>query len=525
MKSHVDPVAFERYLDLGALPATTLLDCLEHWKACYGERLALKDEHSALTYAQLAERSDALAIDLRARGLRAEDTVIVQLPNCTGFFVTLFAVMKLGAVAVLALPGHRQYELLGLQEVAQAKMYIAQRELGDFAYSLLADALCEKGLPEAGVVYLDDIPEITWRASDERLTAVRPAPDDVAFLLLSGGTTQVPKLIPRTHADYAYNITAMAQACGLNANSRYLCVVPAAHNFALGCPGVLGVLTAGGQVHLQAQPDILQLCDVLYQERITVTSLVPALAELLIEYLDMTGQRFDALTLVQVGAARFSKTSAQRLKTLLDCELQHIYGMAEGLLCFNRLEDDERAKRDTQGRPLSPFDELRVVNEQGDRVAPGTVGELHVRGPYTIRGYHARPEVNVAAFDEQGFYRTGDLVCLDDEGNVTVVGRVKEQINRGGEKYSPSDMEKLMVDWARIGECAVVGFEDRQLGERVVYFIRALGEPPTRREVCDYLRTLGLADFKYPDAVVVLEQMPLTAVGKIDKKHLALSYA
>ncbi|MBA1189472.1 AMP-binding protein [Pseudomonas entomophila] len=525
MKSHVDPVAFERYLESGALPATTLLDCLTQWKADYGDRIALKDEHATLTYAQLSERSDVLASDLQARGLRAEDTVIVQLPNSIGFFVTLFAVMKVGAVAVLALPGHRQYELLGLQEIAQARMYIAQRQLGDFAYTMLADALCENGLPESGVLYLDDIPDASWQSPERPPAAVKPAPDDVAFLLLSGGTTQVPKLIPRTHADYAYNISAMAQACGLTGDSRYLCVVPAAHNFALGCPGVLGVLTAGGQVHLQAQPDILQLCDVLHQERITVTSLVPSLAELLIEYLDITGQRFDALSLVQVGAARFSKTSAQRLKALLDCELQHIYGMAEGLLCFNRREDDEHAKRDTQGRPLSPFDELRVVNEQGGQVAPGTVGELHVRGPYTIRGYHARPEVNAAAFDEQGFYRTGDLVRLDEAGNVTVVGRVKEQINRGGEKYSPSDMEKLMVDWARIGECAVVGFEDRQLGERVVYFIRPLGEPPTRREVCDYLRTRGLADFKYPDAVVVLEQMPLTAVGKIDKKHLALTYA
>ncbi|MDR6715175.1 2,3-dihydroxybenzoate-AMP ligase [Pseudomonas hunanensis] len=525
MKPYIDPQSFQRYLDQGALPATTLLECLQQWAVLHAGRVALKDDHESLTYQQLAERSDALAAYLHGLGLRAEDKVILQLPNCTGFFVALFATMKVGAIAVLALPGHRQYEILGLQEAAGARMYIAQSHLGDFTYDVLASALVERGMPAGGVVYLDRLPSQVWVRPNELPPFPSPAVDDVAFLLLSGGTTQVPKLIPRTHADYVYNITAMAEACGLHAQSRYLCVVPAAHNFALGCPGVLGVLAVGGIVRLLPQPDILKLCDLLAEERITVTSLVPSIAELLIEYLELSELHFEALELVQVGAARFSRESARRLKTLLGCELQHIYGMAEGLLCFNRSGDDERVKIETQGRPLSAFDELRVVGERGEQVPPGGVGELHVRGPYTIRGYHARPEINAAAFDQQGFYHTGDLVSLDQAGNVTVVGRVKEQINRAGEKYSPSDIEKLMVDWSRVGECAVIGFEDRQLGERVVYFIRPLGSGPSRRDVCDYLKGLGLADFKYPDAVVLLEQMPLTAVGKIDKKRLTLEHA
>ncbi|NIF27250.1 AMP-binding protein [Pantoea sp. Tr-811] len=524
MKPHIDPAAFEQYLKCGALPATTLLDCLAQWAREHGDRLALQDDQGELTYRQLDQRSTALAGFLQSRGLGAEDKVILQLPNGCGFFIALFAVMKLQAVAILALPGHRQYELLGLQEAAQATMYIACSQLADFRYEVLAQALVDQGMPRNGVVYLDLLGDDAWDACPQ-LPARPAAPDDVAFLLLSGGTTQVPKLIPRTHADYTYNITAMAEACGLHAHSRYLCVVPAAHNFALGCPGVLGVLSAGGLVHLLPQPDIMRLCELLNEQRITVTSLVPSIAELLIEYLEFSGLSFSALELVQVGAARFSKESARRLKQLLGCELQHIYGMAEGLLCFNRADDPEQAKVDTQGRPLSSFDEIRVVGEDGRQVALGDVGELHVRGPYTIRGYHARREINEAAFDAEGFYHSGDLVRVDEAGNVTVVGRVKEQINRAGEKYSPSDIEKLMVDWARIGECAVVGVEDRQLGERVVYFIRPIGPGPSRREVCDYLKALGLADFKYPDAVVLLEQLPLTAVGKIDKKRLALEHA
>jgi len=524
MKPHIDPASFQRYLDSGALPASTLLDCLNQWVDRYGDRIALQDEEGSLTYRQLDERSTALAGVLKARGLLAEDKVILQLPNSCGFFTALFGVMKLGAVAVLALPGHRQYELLGLQEVARARMYITCSQLGGFRYEVLAEALVNQGMQPGGVVYLDMLGVDAWQGAG-KLPAVPVAPDDVAFLLLSGGTTQVPKLIPRTHADYTYNITAMAEACGLHAGSRYLCVVPAAHNFALGCPGVLGVLSVGGLVQLLPQPDIIRLCELLQEQRITVTSLVPSIAELLIEFLESGEMSFEALELVQVGAARFSKESARRLKELLGCELQHIYGMAEGLLCFNRANDPEQAKVDTQGRPLSAFDELRIVGEDGRQVALGEVGELHVRGPYTIRGYQAAPEINAAAFDAEGFYHSGDLVRLDRAGNVTVVGRVKEQINRGGEKYSPSDIEKLMVDWPRVGECAVVGVEDGRLGERVVYFIRPIGPGPSRREVCDYLKGLGLADFKYPDAVVLMEQLPLTAVGKIDKKRLALDHA
>ncbi|QXI32358.1 (2,3-dihydroxybenzoyl)adenylate synthase [Pseudomonas promysalinigenes] len=523
MKAHIDPTSFERYLESGALQSSTLLDCLGKWAVQYGERTALQDDCERLTYRQLDQRSTALASLLKARGLVADDKVILQLPNSCGFCVALFAVMKLGGVAILALPGHRQYELLGLQEAARATMYITCSELAGFRYEVLAQALVGQGMAPTGVIYLDTLEEATWQAP-VTLAAHSAAPDDVAFLLLSGGTTQVPKLIPRTHADYTYNVTAMAEACGLNAQTRYLCVVPVAHNFALGCPGVLGVLSVGGFVHMLPQPDIMRLCELLIEQRITVTSLVPSIAEIMIEYLELDDLSFDALELVQVGAARFSKESARRLKALLGCELQHIYGMAEGLLCFNRAEDSEDSKVNTQGRPLSVFDEIRVVGEGGQQVALGEAGELHVRGPYTIRGYHARPEINAAAFDDEGFYRTGDIVRVDQAGNVTVVGRAKEQINRAGEKYSPSDMEKLMLDWSRVGECAVVGIEDRTLGERVVYFIRPIGPGPSRRDVCDYLKGLGLADFKYPDEVVLMDQLPLTAVGKIDKKRLLLEY-
>ncbi|KDD69584.1 2,3-dihydroxybenzoate-AMP ligase [Pseudomonas sp. BT76 TE3572] len=525
MKSLTPRADFENYIRMKALPEADLSSSLTGWVEKYSDRIALKDEHRQLSYAGLLRESTGFAHWLSAHGLQADDRVLVQLPNSVNFFVVLFAVIRVGALPVLVLPGHRAHEAKGVHQTAGSSFYITQREHDGFGYESIATALVGEGLPREGVVFVDDLDFSALAAVSGTDTFPMPAIDDVALLLLSGGTTNTPKLIPRTHADYVLNFSEMAKACLLDQSSRYLCAVPVAHNFALGCPGVLGVLAVGGFAYLLPRPDILDFAEVVTREQITVTALVPALAELLIEYLELGVEGFSSLMLLQVGAARFSEVSAQKLRALLDCELQHIYGMAEGLLCFNRRFDPLSLKVSTQGRPLSIFDELRVVDEQGQPVIEGEVGELYVRGPYTIRGYYNNEEANHTGFDPDGFYKTGDLVRLDHGNNVVVVGRAKEQINRAGEKYSPADTEKVMLAWDRVVGCSIVGIENITEGDKAVFFIRSSGEHVTREDVCRYLEAQGVAGYKFPDEVVMVNSLPLTAVGKIDKKRLVASYA
>jgi len=524
MKSFTAQGVFDHYFKTGALAEADLFSSLVGWADKYAERIALKDESRQLSYRQLLEEASGFARLLSARGLRRDDRVLVQLPNGVNFFIVLFAVIRVGALPVLVLPGHRAHEVRGIHKVAEPRFYIAQREHDGFIYESLATTLVGEGLAEEGVVFVDDLdfPGMIDEVAEERF--VPPAPDDVALLLLSGGTTNIPKLIPRTHADYVFNFSNMAMECLLDTSSRYLCTVPVAHNFALGCPGVLGVMAVGGFAYLLARPDILVFSEIVAQEQITVTALVPALAELLVEYMELGVESFSSLTLLQIGAAKFSEASAQKIRSLLNCELQQIYGMAEGLLCFNRRFDPLSLKIGTQGRPLSIFDDLRVVDGNGRNVQQGQVGELYVKGPYTIRGYCNNEEANRNGFDPEGFYKTGDLVRLDEGGNVVVVGRAKEQINRAGEKYSPADTEGVLLAWNRIAACSIVGIENIEEGDRVVFFIRPHGRALTREEVCRYLEARGVAGYKYPDEVVMVSALPLTAVGKIDKKKLAAQY-
>src|SRR5439155_21812384 len=246
-------------------------------------------------------------------------------------------------------------------------------------------------------------------AAETRAAADAEPPDaaDGALLLLSGGTTGLPKLIARTHDDYAYNFSASAEVCRLGADSVYLVALPAAHNFPLACPGMLGTFSVGGRVVMTASAKAEDTFARIEAEGVTITALVPTLV---IRWLDAPERaRFDlsSLQVLQVGGARLNPETARRVGPELGCRLQQVFGMGEGLLNYTRLDDPDEIVIETQGRPLSPADEVLVVDTDGDPVADGEPGELLTRGPYTIRGYYRAEDHNARAFTPQGFYRTG----------------------------------------------------------------------------------------------------------------------
>jgi 2,3-dihydroxybenzoate-AMP ligase len=194
--------------------------------------------------------------------------------------------------------------------------------------------------------------------------------------------------------------------------------------------------------------------------------------------------------------------------------------MAEGLLNFTRLDDPASAVIDTQGRPMAEDDEVRIVDASDVEVADGEVGELQVRGPYTIRGYYRAEEYNRRAFTADGFYRSGDLVRRLPGGHLVVEGRSKDVINRGGEKVPVEELENYLMAHPAIRDVAIVGVPDATMGERTCACIIARGEAPTLAEVNAYLSRLGVAAFKLPDRLKVLESFPQTSVGKVNKRAL-----
>jgi salicylate---CoA ligase len=504
---------------------------------------ALVDGATRISYASLAARADALASRLTdGLGLERGDRIVVQLPNCWQFAVLTLGCLRAGIVPVMALPAHREHELAYLCEHSEARVLAVPDVLRDFdhqhlAERLRADSSTLRHLLVAGQDVHEGNADLTAlcaepdsepaQAADStgraRWDADQPDARDVAVFLLSGGTTGLPKLIARTHNDYSYNARASAALCGLGESTVYLATLPASHNFPLACPGILGTLLSGGRVVMLASPQPQSVFATIEQEGVTITAVVPAVAQRWLSHAEEHGaKQLRTLEVLQVGGARLADELARRVRPVLGATLQQVFGMAEGLLNYTRLDDPDEVICGTQGRPLSPGDEVRIVDGAGNDLPDGEPGALLTRGPYTPRGYYRAPEQNARAFTPDGWYASGDVVRRRLDGNLVVEGRDKDMINRGGEKISAEEVENLVYRMPGIAQVAAVAAPDAELGERIcVFVVPAPGAgAPTLGAIRDGMAAAGVARFKWPERLEVIAELPVTKVGKLDKKAL-----
>ncbi|MEU3010959.1 (2,3-dihydroxybenzoyl)adenylate synthase [Nocardia asteroides] len=510
------------YRAAGYWTGRTLGDLLRDSARTQPQRPAVLSGTGPQTYAELDAAADRMAHGLLALGINPGDRVIVQLPNIPVFATALFGLLRAGIIPVLTLPAHRRAEIEHLAALSGAVAYLIPDTLGDFDYRELA-ATVRAAVPSLRhVLVAGDPGDFTALDSIARDGASLPEidPAEIALMLVSGGTTGLPKLIARTHDDYVYNATASAEVCALTADDVYLAALPAAHNFPLACPGILGTVATGGAIAFTLDPSPEAAFAAIERHQVTVTALVPPLAQLWSAAVDWEDADLSSLRLLQVGGARLAEINARDVEPALNCRLQQVFGMAEGLLNFTRLDDDDELICTTQGRPLSPADELRVVDAEGADVAPGEEGELLTRGPYTLRGYYRAPEHNARAFTPDGFYRSGDLVRQLPSGHLVVSGRIKDVINRGGENISCDELEEHLLAHPAVRHAAAVGLPDAALGEKACVVLVVTGELPSLGELKLFLTERGLATYKLPDVVRQADSLPITAVGKIDKKAL-----
>jgi 2,3-dihydroxybenzoate-AMP ligase len=521
-----------RYAAAGYWRGSPLGYWMWQWADQYGERVAISDGDHQISYRELARRADALAENLAALGLRDGDNILVQLPNCWEFAVLLFACQRIGVAPVLALLPHRGHELAYLADLAEVSAIVVPSRWHDFDHSELAAGIAATTRRPCQVLVLgDDVrpPHVALRpllevagntsARRARLDADAPDSGDVALFVLSGGTTGTPKIISRTHDDYEYNARRSAEVSGFGPDTVFLVALPLAHNFPLGSPGLLGTLIHGGRAVIVRSPRPEVAFPVIARERVTNTSLVPAIAVRWAE--SAPGHDLSSLRVVQVGGSVLAPATAAAIGAALGCQLQQVYGMAEGLLNYTRLDDPADVVTHTQGRPICPDDELRIVDKDGNDVAGGLTGELLTRGPYTPRGYFKAPEHNARAFTEDGWFRTGDVVRWHESGNLVVEDRVKHLINRGGEKISVSEVEELLLALPQVRRAAVVPVPDDVLGERVgACVVLDAGGTLSLEEVRAAFTEWGVARYKLPEQLNVLAELPLTPVGKVDRNAL-----
>jgi len=530
------PELAERYREAGYWRGDTLGGLLRTWAGAHPERTAVVAGERRYSYAELDREVDRAAVGFRRLGLGSGDRVVLHLPNVPEFLVAAFALFRLGAMPVFALPAHREHEIGYFCDHAGALAYVGASGPKSFDPRRLDDRLRDPDHPLAHVVVLGDLGEpsdgyVAWTdltGRDLDLAAVRdeldaspPDPGEVAFFLLSGGTTGLPKLIPRTHDDYSYNVRGAAEVCRFDADTVYLVALPIAHNFPFGCPGALAALSVGGRVVLTSDPAPQSAFALVEAEGVTATALVPALALRWVEAAADSDADLSSLEVLQVGGAKLVPELARRIGPALGCDVQQVFGMAEGLLNFTRLDDPDEVKFTTQGRPMSPGDDIAVVDEFGAPVPPGEPGELVTQGPYTLRGYYRAPEHNARGFTPEGWYRSGDIVRLGPDGNLVVEGRAKDLINRGGEKISAEEVEDLLLGHPAVRNVAAVAMPDRVLGERTcVYVVSREGHDLALDDLTSYLEGRGVAKYKWPERLELVDDLPTTNVGKIDKRAL-----
>lgn len=518
-----------RYREAGYWKNETFSAFLRRSAERWPDNIAVVGAGERWTYAGLLQRAEKIAAGLLAAGLKPGARVVVQLPNIPQFLSVIFGVFRAGMIPVYALPAHRLTEVSHFATKSEASAYICTNRHDGFDYTGLALEL-QQVVPHVTHVFMVGIEagnekaagfiEVNTLDGDLSTLPDDVSPSDVAFLQISGGSTGLSKLIPRTHDDYLYSVRASAEICGLNEHSVFLAALPIAHNFPMSSPGFLGALYAGSRIVLSPSPNPEVAFRLIAEEKVTITSLVPPLALLWMQSAEGRQEELKTLQILQVGGAKFMPEAAKRVRSTLGCQLQQVFGMAEGLVNYTRLDDPEHLIVETQGRPISPDDEVLIVDEQGNPVAEGEPGYLLTRGPYTIRAYHNEEAVNRRSFTDDGYYRTGDIVKRTPEGYLVVQGRANDHINRAGEKVSAEEIEDHLLAHPQVFDVAVVSVPDEYLGERSCAFVVPKGEKPRSADLKSWMRKRQVADFKIPDQIVFVDSLQTTAVGKISRKEL-----
>src|SRR6266851_2671538 len=478
------------------------------------DREAIIDGERRVTYRELGRMVDRIGIHFAARGISSGNRVVFQLPNCLECVVAYFACLKVGAIPITCLPAHRHTEIEHLARFTGAYAWLMPADHRRFDHVAMAEelrgalpAMCEilvvgeragPRMTRFADLLRDRIEE---RVSVASLARLKPDAGMPAVFQLSGGSTGLPKVIPRTHNDYLYNSYLLSSKSGYDRDGVALVAIPMLHNFPLAGAVQPGLLL-GGKIVLAQGPEPAMVVSWLNDPRL---------------------QRVDLSSLksLAVGGARLNPEPARRVLNEIGPVVTQVYGMAEGLCCSTRAGDPEEVVVETQGRPMSEDDEIRIVDENDRDVPPGKLGELLTRGPYTIRGYYKAKEHNRASFTADGYYRTGDVVRMHRSGNLIVEGRRKDLINRGGEKISAEEIENLILSHPAVENAAVVAMPDAVLGERAcAYVVLRPSASLDLGALTRFLEKKRIARFKLPERLEAIERLPATAVGKISKKDL-----
>jgi fatty-acyl-CoA synthase len=503
---------------------------LERTAGLYPEREVLVSGSHRYTFRQVQAMALRCAAGLYQNGLRQGDRLGLIMPNWAEFVVAFFAAARLGVVLVPLNVRYRANEVQYMLQNSEAKFVITCAEFGGFNFVELLKDLRPK-LPDLQHVVVVGQPQgspglISWEnllheGDPAQLPAITINPkEDLFTILYTSGTTGVPKGAMLTHANLVNNAMLLAEALLTTEQDRFLVAVPLFNIFGIG-PSVISAYGSGACLVLLDIFKAEEALRLVQTERITVHHGVPTMFILELNFPDFPRFDLSSLRAGILAAAPAPVEIIRRIRQDMGCEIVSAYGMTETSPCLTitTFADDDMVRAETVGRAL-PGVEIKIVNDDGEEVPHGEMGELACRSSGVMKGYYKMPEATAAAIDNEGWFYTGDFATLDEQGQVRIVGRKKDMINRGGYKVYPREVEEFYYQHPKIQEVAVVGIPDPVLGERSVACIKLKpGQQADPQEMLDFLEN-KLADFKHPDLVRFVERFPMTSSGKIKKMQL-----
>jgi len=526
------PEFAQRYRDRGYWQDKSLRDEFAVVFNQYRDRNCIIDGDRTFTYGDIDKQSTTLALNLLELGIKPLDRVVVVLPNVAEFVILYFALQKISAIPIAALAIHRYAEISQFVQLSGASTCVIPGPLRDFDHADMVERIRQQSpnlkigiildKQREGFACLKDLIAKPATLPESKLAEIQIDPTDPAVFQLSGGTTGIPKLIPRTHNDYAYNSKVAASVCGIDGDSALLLVLPIAHNLPLACPGIQGFMFHGARVVISSSTKPEDMCREIAKNKVTHLKVVPSLLIRVLNDPAVGNYDLSSLRIIQSGGQCLQPETRALTKRLLpNAFIQENFGMAEGLLTFVRLDDPEDVKMGTVGRPVCPDDEVKIIDDDGNEVPFGQVGEMACRGPYTLRGYYGVPDYNKRTFTPDGFYRSGDLMRQHPSGAYIVEGRKKDLINRGGEKISAEEVENLILSHPSVRNVACIPLPDPAMGERMCgCVILHEGKTLTFDELKAFLLSKEIAKYKVPERFEIMQEFPLSPIGKVSKKAL-----
>jgi non-ribosomal peptide synthetase component E (peptide arylation enzyme) len=528
------PAEFAKeYREKGWWLGTTVISAFNRTCDILPEKEALVEDETRLTFSQLRESAQKTALAFLRLGLRKESIVLLQMPNWVEAVIIYLGLQMIGSIPVLCIPRHRRWELERFSELTQAEAWIGPVTYGNMEYVPMVKSIAEKSphlkhlivvrgdAPEGTIAFSRLIEDVKVDDSTtEYLSKLGPSPDDVMHLSPTGGTTGLPKLVPKTHNAHMTCGYYLSRASERDLKEVSLVIAPVNHQAAQ-VWNVAFMALFGGKIVLYASTKVKDVLKKMEQERVTCCFLVPAMLADIANEPDVDNYSLSPLLSVVTGAARTSAELVEAVCQKLKGPFFNTYGSTEGAGTTTRTTDPFEVVAHTVGKPMCPYDKYVIIDEEGNEVPLGQEGELAIRGPCIFAGYYKSEAENELSFTRDGFFRTGDLGKFTKEGNIVITGRKKDLIKRGGETIIPIEIEEMIAGHPKVAGVAVVGMPDPRLGERICAYIQPVpGEKISFDEVITYLKAHGASVLLLPERIEVVEELPLTAMNKVEKARL-----